>query len=507
MLATVLSSALRGIDATLVEVEVDCGRGLPQLSIVGLPEAAVRESRERVRSAIRNSGYEFPADRITINLAPADLRKEGSAYDLPIALGLLAAAGTLPREVLARRVIVGELSLDGRVKPVRGALAVADATHALGIGRLLLPAGNAREAALVSGVDVRGVASLAEAVEWLQGRIQIEPCRVEAAERFCPVRNPVDLADVCGQQQAKRALEVAAAGGHNVLLVGPPGAGKTMLAMRIATILPQPTLAEAIEITKIHSVAGLLQDEPLLGVRPFRAPHHTISAAGLAGGGTIPRPGEVSLAHHGVLFLDELPEFPRHILEVLRQPLEARRVTVARAHGSVTFPASFVLVAAMNPCPCGFFGDRRRACECAMAEVRRYRGRVSGPLLDRIDLQVETPALRPAELRTAAAGESSADVRRRVAAARQQQRSRFAGSAVHCNAQMSARDLRRHCRLDAAGEQLIDAAAERFGLSARGQGHVLKIARTIADLADEERIEARHVAEAIQYRAIGERSP
>jgi magnesium chelatase family protein len=503
MLATVLSSALLGVDATIVEVEVDCGRGLPQLHIVGLPEAAVRESRERVRSAIRNSGYDFPSERTTINLAPADLRKEGAAYDLPIALGLLAASGMLPRECLAGNLILGELSLDGRVKPVRGALAVADCAGARGIARLLLPAANAREASLVSGVAVYGVASLGEAVEFLLGRVRLEPCPAQAdAFRAADVTFPVDLAEVRGQHHAKRALEVAAAGGHNLLLVGPPGAGKTMLAMRMPTILPEPTLDEAIEITKIHSVAGLLDGAPILGTRPFRSPHHTISAAALAGGGPGPRAGEVSLAHHGVLFLDELPEFSRHVLEVLRQPMEERRVTVCRAQATLSFPASFLLVAAMNPCPCGFFGDARRACSCSAADVRRYRARVSGPLLDRIDLHVEAPALAPQELRGEQPAEPSAEVRVRVRGARDRQHARFRGRRIVSNAQMSARDVRRHCRLDAAGERLLDRAIERLGVSARAYGRILKIARTVADLAGAEDIHASHVAESVQYRAL-----
>ena len=504
MLATVLSGALLGVDATLVEVEVDCGRGLPQLHIVGLPEAAVRESRERVRSAIRNSGYDFPAERTTINLAPADLRKEGSAYDLPIALGILAASGKIPKERLSGHVILGELSLDGRVKRVRGALAVADAAAARAVRRLVIGAGNAREAALVSSLEVFGVASLGEAVEFLLGNAAIAPCAADAEAAFRAARATfaVDLAEVHGQHHAKRALEVAAAGGHNLLLVGPPGAGKTMLAVRLPTILPEPTLEEAIEITKIHSVAGLLDGSPMLGARPFRSPHHTVSAVGLAGGGPGPRPGEVSLAHHGVLFLDELPEFSRHVLEVLRQPMEERRVTVSRAHGTLSFPAAFTLVAAMNPCPCGFFGDARRQCVCAAADVRRYRARVSGPLLDRIDLQVEAPALPPEALRGDEVAEPSAEVRARVRRARDVQLARFHGRRIVSNAQMGARDVRRHCVLDESSERLLDRAIERLGLSARAYGRILKIARTLADLGGEEAIRVGHVAEAIQYRAL-----
>jgi magnesium chelatase family protein len=503
MLATVLSSAVHGIDALLIEVEVDLASGLPQMAMVGLPEGAVRESKDRVRSALKNSGYEFPQRKITVNLAPADVKKEGSAFDLPIALGILAAAGHVPQERLREHALLGELSLNGQVKHVRGALPVAAAAERQGLRGVLLPPENAAEAAVIQGIDILPVTTLAEAFEFLRGEREVEPVRVDLATVFeSHSHYEVDFNDVKGQEHVKRGLEVAAAGGHNVIMVGPPGSGKTMLARRLPTILPAPTLTEAIETTRVHSVMGLLDGRPLVAVRPFRAPHHTTSDAGLIGGGTIPKPGEVSLAHHGVLFLDELPEFRKNVLEVLRQPLEERRITISRAVGSITYPANVMLIAAMNPCPCGFLGDPQKECICTLPQIQRYRARVSGPLLDRIDIQVEVPAVRYKDLADRGSGEPSAAIRARVDGARKVQLTRFDTRAIFCNAQMTPRDLRRHCAIDGNAEQLLEMAMNKLALSARAYTRILKVARTIADLEGSEGITATHVSEAIQYRSL-----
>jgi magnesium chelatase family protein len=505
MLSKVLSSATVGIDAYIVEVETHCEKHIPGFTIVGLPDNTVKESRERVTAAIKNSEFEFPLKKITINLAPADIKKEGSSFDLPIAVGILAAIEKIDITLSNDTIFLGELSLDGALRPVKGALPITVEARNKGIKNIILPKESAVEASIVDGINVYGMDNLSEVVRFLNGDIVKERIITNKEELFSKINSyHLDFSDVKGQENVKRALEVAAAGAHNIIMIGPPGSGKTMLAKRIPSILPPMTFEEALETTKIHSIAGIIpKDHALITERPFRSPHHTVSDAALVGGGSFPRPGEVSFAHHGVLFLDELPEFKKNVLEVMRQPLEDSRVTVSRSKLSLEFPANFMLASAMNPCPCGFFTDPEKECTCAPLQIQRYMSKISGPLLDRIDIHIEVPAVKYKELSAETRSEKSISIRERVIKARKIQLDRFKGvKHIYNNGDMGSKEVRQYCKLDSSGSELLKMAMTKLGLSARAYDRILKVGRTIADLEGSEGILSQHISEAIQYRSL-----